>query len=70
MSGTDGGQHPDIKAVAEAVRRSRLLDPVVKKRWLELLPHMSLTDRLELWSIVTEGEDQLSQLDIQPDAQR
>ncbi len=56
---------PGLKAIADAVRSARLLDPVLKKRWLTLLPHMRLEERRELWSILTESEKQLDQLDDQ-----
>ncbi len=59
------GEPLDVKMVAEAVRSARLLDPVLRKRWLTLLPHMQAEELHELWSILTESEEQLDQLDAQ-----
>lgn len=58
---------PDQKTIAAAIRASRLLDPVLKTRWLALLPHLRDEDRAELWSILSEGEQQLDQLDAPSD---
>ncbi|MCL5266204.1 MAG: hypothetical protein M1343_13605 [Chloroflexi bacterium] len=60
----------DTKTIAEAVRKTRFLDPVLKKRWLTLLPHMRDVERRELWSILTESEKQLDQLDSRSDVPR
>lgn len=68
MTQTDKTAQLDTRAVAEAVRRSRILDPVLKKHWLALLPHMREEDRRELWSVLVEGERQLDQLDAQKNA--
>jgi hypothetical protein len=34
------------------VRRSRVLDPVVKRQWLQVLPHLSPLDRERLYDIL------------------
>lgn len=34
------------------IRRSRVLDPVLKRRWLRLLPHLSPLDRARLHEIL------------------
>lgn len=40
------------KELAARIRRSRVLDPVLKRQWLRLLPHLSLADRARLLEIL------------------
>ena len=40
------------KELAARIRRSRVLDPVLKRQWLRLLPHLSLADRTRLREIL------------------
>ena len=34
------------------IRRSRVLDPVLKRQWLRLLPHLAPADRVRLREIL------------------
>ena len=40
------------KELAARIRRSRVMDPVLKRQWLRLLPHISLADRTRLLEIL------------------
>ena len=38
--------------LAAMIRRSRVLDPLLKRQWLRLLPHLSPPDRARLREIL------------------
>ena len=47
------------KELAALIRRSRVLDPVLKRQWLRLLPHLAPADRARLREILgLEREDE------------
>jgi hypothetical protein len=43
--------------LAKLVRKSRLLDPVARRQWLSVLPHLTPRDRIRLKAIL-RAEDQ------------
>jgi hypothetical protein len=40
------------KELAAMIRRSRVLDPVAKRQWLRVLPHLTPPDRARLEGIL------------------
>ncbi len=62
--GQAGDQEPlDRRMVARALDQTRVLDPVAKRRWRVLLPHLGEAELRELWAILTDAESELSKLD-------
>jgi hypothetical protein len=57
------GEAPDSRRLREAIRRHPLLEPAVRRRWIDLIPYLSPDERLELWTILSSGAEGLAALE-------
>jgi hypothetical protein len=59
----DSSETPDAARLRDAVERHPLLDALVRRHWIELIPYLSPAERRELWTILQSSAASLADLD-------